>query len=74
MPIPESSPAGEHVTAEDTNSFKPGVTTKVEIIQKLGTPQVELPDLRVIAYEWDQVDYHVLWILAGSGPLAYWGA
>src|SRR5712692_11161153 len=67
LPIPQSTPAGAHVTAEDTNSFKPGVTTKAEIIEKFGAPQFELPDLRLIAYEWDQVDYQVLYLVVGAG-------
>jgi len=66
LPIPQSTPAGARVTAEDTSPLKAGVTTKAEIIQKLGTPQLELPDLRLIAYEWNQVDYQLLWILVGG--------
>jgi hypothetical protein len=65
VPIPESSPVGAQVTANDADSFKPGVTTKAQIIERLGTPQVELPDLRLIAYEWDQVDYQMLYLLVG---------
>ena len=38
------------------------------MIQKLGEPKLDMTELRLIAYNWIQGDYHLFWILAGNSP------
>lgn len=83
IPVPASDHkvvAGSRVEHNTISSIKIGQTTRAQIIQALGQPNVDMPELRVIAYLWEQVDYHVLLILLGpngagggeiGGPIPY---
>jgi hypothetical protein len=42
--------------SEETIAFiQPGVTTRAEVIENLGPPLMELPDIGVVAYSWGKL-------------------
>ena len=81
LPIPLSNRyavAGTKLESTTISFIKPGRTTRAEVIQKLGEPSLDMPELDLIAYTWAQVDYHLVLILVGSTGVGgndwYWPA
>ena len=71
LPIPESNPKvveGSRIQDTATSLIKPGITTRAQVIQKLGEPNLDMPELHLIAYSWAQTDYNLYWVAAGSAP------
>src|ERR1700730_12719796 len=74
LPIPVSNPyavAGTKLESTTISFIKPGTTTRAEVIQKLGEPSLDMPEIDLIAYSWTQVDYHLVLVLVGSTGV--WG-
>jgi hypothetical protein len=44
--------AGQRIKPDDITFIKPGVTSREEVIAKLGPPTVDLSDLRTLVYVW----------------------
>jgi hypothetical protein len=47
--------AGYKISDETIAFVQPGVTTRAEVLENLGTPLLELKDPRVIAYSWGKM-------------------
>jgi hypothetical protein len=69
IPIPRDSyPEGtrENITPDLLASFEPGRTTKAEVLQKLGEPDVVSEDGSRFAYLWIKIKATILWAV-GAG-------
>jgi len=47
--------SGYKISKETIAFIKPGVTTKAELIENLGTPLLDLKDVRALAYSWGKM-------------------
>jgi hypothetical protein len=61
--------AGYKADDASTSIIKPGITTKAEVLQKLGKPKLDMTEARLIAYNWIQGDYHLFLIFPGESGL-----
>jgi hypothetical protein len=63
---------GHRLQAKDVAFIKPGVTTRAEVIAKLGTNYLALPNQRAIAYSWEMKGGGGVWwwFIAGPGGAA----
>src|SRR4029077_17927493 len=52
--------------------IQPGITTKAEVIENLGTPSFDMPEIRLIGYPWREVDYDLFWFAASN--VGFFGA
>ncbi len=59
--------SGRKITAENTTFIKSGVTTRREVIQTLGQPDMDFKDLRIIAYSWNVLGAYVPWVVGTPG-------
>ncbi len=66
IPVPEKCVSGEEVTPEELSSIEPGKTTKSEIIERLGNPDVLWLDENIFAYNWKTVWAIMPWFVAGG--------
>ena len=66
IPVPETCVSGEEVTPEELASIEPGKTTKSEIIESLGNPDVLWLDENIFAYNWKTVWAIMPWVIAGG--------
>jgi hypothetical protein len=70
VPIPLSEPkvlAGKEVSLEQLEFLTPGVTTKAEVIARLGQPSVVWEDARVMTYDWEMRWGVLVWAVGGYG-------
>lgn len=58
--------AGRRVPDEQSTQLRVGETTKAEVEERLGTPDVIVEDRNVYVYDWRSVGMRVLWF-AGAG-------
>jgi len=72
IPVPEKCISGEEITDNELASLKPGTTSKAEIVEMLGKPDVLWIDENIFAYNWKTVWALMPWIVAG-GYQAYGG-
>ncbi len=64
LPIPTGEDkvlAGDEVTNEELNFIRPGITTKKEVVERLGEPTVIWEDERIFAYDWQMRWGILLW-------------
>ncbi|MFO1498940.1 MAG: hypothetical protein U1G07_11210 [Verrucomicrobiota bacterium] len=47
--------SGYKISDETIAFIQPGKTTRAEIVENLGQPLLDLPDIRVLAYSWGKV-------------------
>lgn len=57
--------AGRKTTSEDVAFIKPGVTTRDEVIAKLGKPTVDLADLKILVYPWMELKEQWVGVVPG---------
>ncbi len=57
--------AGKPVTEEQLSFLAPKVTTKREVIERLGSPNVIWQDARVLAYNWEMRQGILFWVVSG---------
>lgn len=68
IPVPEKCVSGDKVTKTELTSINPGITTKFEIVELLGNPDVLWLDENVFAYKWKMIWALMPWIVpAGYG-------
>ncbi len=65
LPIPRDRIEGHVVTADPKVVLHTGVTTRDEVIARLGEPSAIWEEKRIVAYSWDQVKWATLWLIAG---------
>ena len=62
IPVPGKKVVqGERLTKEDIHFIKPSVTTRSELIDKLGDPDWHFDNYRIIAYTWRTIGAYILW-------------
>jgi len=64
LPIPTTESkvlAGKPVREEQLSFLKPNITTKQDVIERLGNPNVIWEDVRVFAYNWDMRQGILFW-------------
>jgi len=59
--------SGRKIGAENIAFFKQGVTTRAEVIQALGQPDIDFKDLRIIVYHWSVRSAYVPWVVGSGG-------
>lgn len=57
--------AGQKVTSEQATFINPGITTRDEVISKLGKPAVDLRDLRILMYPWTELKSQWVGVVPG---------
>ncbi len=70
LPIPTSESkllAGKQVTEDQFSFLIPNVTTKDEVIQELGNPNVIWEDARIFSYNWEKRQGILFWAVGGYG-------
>lgn len=68
LAVPLSEPkvlAGAEVMPEQLEFLVPGVTTRVEVIERLGQPDIEWEDARVFSFDWDMRWGVMIWAVGG---------
>ena len=74
LPIPLSGDrvvSGVRVEVEQVDALLPGVTSRAEVLARIGPPTVHWRDARVFVYEWETLDAVVIWAFgACSGGAA----
>lgn len=74
IPMPENKVlSGERITTEQLVFIERGTTSKSEIIDHLGQPNVYLIDKNIYAYDWQTRQAIVIWAM-GNGYQASVGA
>lgn len=65
----EEALAGRRIGPKDVAFLKPGITTRDEVVSKLGAPTFDLSDLGILSYVWIELkeDWAIIW---GLPPLA----
>ncbi len=66
IPLPKTVVAGKEITSERTAFIMPGRTRREDVIQQLGQPYAELPDLQIMAYTWEVHAGEVIWAFYGG--------
>ena len=70
IPTPERTVlAGKPVVEEDLAFLTPNLTTKKEVIERLGSPDVIWVEANLFAYNWSMLQGILIWGL-GSGSLS----
>ena len=59
--------SGKPVTEEQLAFLAPKVTTKREVLERLGSPSVIWDDARVFAYNWQMRQGILIWAVGGYG-------
>jgi len=65
IPLPEKCVSGEEVTPEELAVLQPSLTSKKEIIELLGEPDVFWVDENVFVYNWSMRWAVMPWIVGG---------
>ncbi len=67
IPTPENKVlSGEKVTDQQLVFVKQGITTKSEITDQLGPPDIFLIDKNIFAYDWQTRQAIMIWAIAGG--------
>lgn len=67
IPIPaDEVTSGYEISEEEVLFIESGVTTKQQVLERLGDPSVIWEDERVVAYNWDHVGLRVANLVAGG--------
>ncbi len=67
IPIPaDEVTSGHEISEEEVLFIESGVTTKQQVLERLGDPSVIWEDERVVAYNWDHVGLRVANVFAGG--------
>lgn len=66
IPVPEQCVSGEEVTKNELTSITPCITTKVEILDILGKPNIIWLDENIFAYNWKMVWAIMPWVVAAG--------
>ena len=66
IPLPEKCVSGKEVTKNELISINPGITTKTEIVDVLGEPDVVWLDENIFAYNWKMRWAIMPWVIAGG--------
>jgi hypothetical protein len=69
IPIPPDSSkpiAGRVLTGADAAFIKPGVTSRQEVVQRLGRCTREIPRAGAVAYTWEKPIWE--WVFFAAGP------
>lgn len=69
LPIPTQENkvlAGKPVTPDQLAFLKPGITTKTEVMNRLGSPGTIWEDARLYAYEWTMRQGILVWAIGGG--------
>lgn len=72
IPTPENKVlAGKQVTDEQLSFLTPSITTKQDVLERLGNPAVIWEDARVFVYRWDMRQGILFWAVGAyySGAL-----
>ena len=70
LPIPTGGDkvlAGDQITNDELSFIRPGITTKKEVVERLGEPTVFWEDERIFAYNWQMRLGILLWFYVGTG-------
>jgi len=70
MPIPTTEGkvlAGKAVSEEQLSFLRPNITTKRDVIERLGNPNVIWEDVRIFVYNWDMRQGILFWAVGGYG-------
>jgi len=68
VPTPENEVlSGRKITNENIAFIEQGVTSRNDVIQELGPPDMDFNDLQTIAYSWEVLDSYMPWVIAGGG-------
>jgi hypothetical protein len=63
IPVPDGEVlSGSKITSENIAFIEQGITSRSDVIQKLGPPYMDLKELRTIAYTWDVLGVYMPWI------------
>lgn len=68
LAVPLSEPKvleGAEVTPEQLEFLAAGVTTRDEVVERLGQPDIEWEDARVFSYDWDMRWGVLIWAVGG---------
>jgi hypothetical protein len=68
VPIPtgEQTPAGKPVSQEQVAFLTPGVTTKEEVTEHLGSPSMIWEEARLFSYDWAVRRGVLVWVAGGG--------
>lgn len=67
IPTPEHKVlAGKAVNPEQLAFLKPGITTKTEVMNRLGGPDAIWEDARLFVYEWAMRQGVLIWAISGG--------
>ena len=70
LPIPRDQVEGHPVTADPKVVLHAGITTRDEVIARLGQPTAIWEEKRIFAYSWDQVKWAMLWLVGAYSGMA----
>lgn len=57
--------SGHKLTSENIAFIEPGIASRSDVIQKLGRPNMDFKDLRIIAYSWEVLGAYMPWAVGG---------
>jgi hypothetical protein len=57
---------GKRIEDQETPFIKAGVTSRTEVIQKLGEPSFEMAKPHIIGYSWEEVEGYMPWLVGGG--------
>ena len=67
IPVPEKEMlSGTEMQGKDVVFIKSGITSRGEIVEKLGKPYAIIEELRIIAYKWEMLSGYMPWFIAGG--------
>lgn len=58
--------SGEKITDKELVFIEQGITSKSDIIDKLGLPDIHLIDKNIFAYDWQTRQAIMIWVLPGG--------
>ena len=64
IPTSPKTVAGTEIHEEETTSIQPGMTTREEIVERLGEPDWQFDDIGIIAYRWTKQEWNnvMIWL------------
>jgi len=65
--------AGREVSQESQGTLLVGATTRAEVLVRLGEPSAVWDDAGVVVYDWDRVQWLLVWVVGGAGRGAIGG-
>lgn len=68
VPAPENEVlSGHKITNENIAFIEQGVTSRIDVIQELGPPDMDFDDLQTIAYSWEVLSAYMPWVAGSAG-------